>query len=335
MRKMYLQTALRPLVMLSFPDFDKKRILVVNATEGHKFSIQNDNIVVKDDEGFTLLQDPCTRILSLWIIGNCSITSVLLKKSKRYGFSIFHLSTSFKPIGVWNAPTEGNFLLRYKQYHFTDKELPKKIVENKIYNQLQLIKEIRKKTLVEKEAIKQLETYIEKIKEAQQWKEILGIEGIASRVFFTTYFKDMNWKGRQPRAKTNELNVLMDIGYTFVFYWVENMLHLYGFDVYKGIYHQNFYQRKSLVCDLVEPFRCIIDKQLRKAYNLGQIKTDDFVIIRNQYQLKHEKSKEYIKWLMESIIEHKAALYYYCRDYYRAFIREKSIEEYPIFKINE
>ena len=320
--------------MLSFPDFDKKRIVVVFTTEGQKFAILNDNLVVKDEEDKVILQDTCFRILALWIIGNCSITSVLLKKSKKHGFPIFHLSTSFRMIGCWHSATEGNFLLRYKQYQYSNKALAIKLVNNKISNQLGLLQDIRKKEALEKEAIVQLQSYLEKISQATAWKEILGIEGVASKVFFNSYFKDMNWQGRQPRAKRNALNVLLDIGYTFLFYWVENMLCLYGFDVYKGVYHQNFYQRKSLVCDLVEPFRCIIDKQLRKSYNLGQIKEEDFIVYRDQYQLKKDKTKEYTRWILLAIIAHKEDLYYYCRDYYRAFIAEKALEKYPFFEIN-
>lgn len=326
---------MRLFIMLSFPDFEKKRIVVVFATEGQKFAILNDNLVVKDDNDKVILQDTCYRVLSLWVIGNCSITSVLLKKSKRHGFPIFHLGTNFRLIGSWQSETEGNFLLRYKQYHFSNKDIAKRLVLNKISNQLGLLKDLRKKDISDKNAIQQLTTYKDKIDSTTEWKEILGVEGIASKVFFATYFKEMNWKGRQPRAKMNALNVLMDIGYTFLFYWIENMLNLYGFDLYKGVYHQNFFQRKSLVCDIIEPFRCIIDHQLRKAFNLGQIKEEDFTIIRNQYQLKHEKSKEYTRWLLVAIIEHKEAIFYYCRDYYRSFIKEKEIEDFPFFEFHK
>jgi len=322
--------------MLSFPDLEKKRIIVVFATEGQKVAILNDNLVVKDSEDNVVLKDTCYRILSLWVIGNCSITSVLLKKSKRHAFPLFHLGSNFKLIGMWNSATEGNFLLRYKQYHFSNKDIAKHLVENKISNQLELLLAIRIKSDWENDAIKQIKTYLSKLENTLlDWKEILGLEGIASKVFFAAYFKDMDWKGRQPRAKMSEMNVLMDIGYTFLFYWVENMLSLYGFDLYKGVYHQNFYQRKSLVCDIVEPFRCIIDKQLRKSYNLGQIKSEDFNVFQNQFQLKPEKAKEYTRWLLLAIIENKDSLYFYCRDYYRAFIKEKTINEYPYFNISQ
>ncbi len=114
---------------------------------------------------------------------------------------------------------------------------------------------------------------------------------------------------------------------------VENMLHLYGFDVYQGVYHRNFYQRKSLVCDLQEPFRCIIDQQIKRAYNLGQIKEEDFVFEKGQYKLQYKKNKEYTRWLMRSIIEYKSEIFLYCQKYYRCFIQEKPIEEYPTFNM--
>jgi CRISPR-associated protein Cas1 len=124
----------------------------------------------------------------------------------------------------------------------------------------------------------------------------------------------------------------MDIGYTYLFSLIEAMLNLYGFDLYKGVLHQCFYQRKSLVCDLVEPFRCIIDYQLRKADNLGQIKKEDFIEIKGQYKLSYEKSKIYTKWLLHALLKQKEAMFYYTQEYYRWFMKNKSLEEFPYFK---
>lgn len=43
-------------------------------------------------------------------------------------------------------------------------------------------------------------------------------------------------------------------------------------DVYCGVLHTMFYMRKSLVCDVMEPFRAIVDEQVKKSLNLGQFK---------------------------------------------------------------
>jgi len=62
------------------------------------------------------------------------------------------------------------------------------------------------------------------------------------------------------------------------------------FDNYKGVYHKFFYQRKSLVCDLVEPFRPIIDYKVRKIIKLGQVNEEDFDYIHGQYRIFGKKS---------------------------------------------
>jgi len=259
----------------------------------------------------------------------------LLERSKKFAFPVLLLSYSFKLIGSWNAPTEGNFLLRKKQYEYQNLALAKHIVNNKINNQLLILKSIRKKDESCKNAIGNLNTYIAQLQNVFDLQAILGIEGVAAKVYFTQWFADMNWKGRKPRTKIDPINVLLDIGYTFLFYLIESMLHLYGFDIYQGIYHTNFYKRKSLVCDLQEPFRCIIDRQIKKAFGLGQIKLEDFEEKKGQYFLKFNKSKEYTRWMLTALLVYKAEMFLYCQQYYRAFIRTKAIEEYPYFNIDE
>ena len=45
--------------------------------------------------------------------------------------------------------------------------------------------------------------------------------------------------------------------------------------------------RKSLVCDIMEPIRPIIDYEVRKAINLGQCKIDDFEKYDEHWCLKY------------------------------------------------
>ncbi len=319
--------------MLSLPDFRKKGLVVCFTTEGQTVSFKNDNLIVKDADGKVILQQSCFLIFSVWIVGHITLTSGIIQRSKKYGFSIFVLSYTMKPIGVWNNGAEGNFLLREKQYRHQSYSIAWHLVRNKIENQIALLKSIRKKPLDVKTTIADLKGYHERELPELDLKTILGIEGIASRQFFRAWYRDLNWKGRKPRVKMDPINVLLDIGYTYLFNFVEAMALLYGFDIYRGVYHQNYYQRKSLICDLVEPFRCIIDKRIKHAYSLGQAKDEDFVESRGFYSLSFEKQKSYTSWLLQGILKHKEDIFLYVQDYYRAFMREKPIEQYPIFRI--
>lgn len=321
--------------MLSFPDFKAKKVIVVFAKYGEKFSFKNDNLIVEDSTKKVILQDSCHRIFSLWIVGNCTITTGLLERSKKFAFSILMLNYSFRLLGIWNSQVEGNYLLRKKQYDFSNIDLARFLVHNKIQNQSLLLKSIRKKDEHIKDAIHLLQTYKDSIWDSKNIQHLMGIEGIASKVYFKNYFSELPYNGRKPRVKCDPINVILDIGYTKLFYVVENMLNLYGFDIYKGILHQNFYKRKSLVCDLQEPFRCIVEKMIKNAYNLKQFKEEDFEHKDYKYFLSFDKNKYYTDWLLRGILEHNNDIFLYIRDYYRAFIREKDIKDYPEFFISD
>ncbi|MBI5683280.1 MAG: type V CRISPR-associated endonuclease Cas1 [Deltaproteobacteria bacterium] len=321
--------------MLSLPDFREKNIVICFAAEGQKVSFKNDNLIIKDEEENTVLQTTCHKIFSLWIAGNITITSGILERSKKFGFSIYMLSHNCRPYGLWSSATEGNFLLRRKQYDYKELNIARHLVNNKIINQTELLKGIRGKSQGAKDAIDKMTEYARQAETAVDLQMLLGLEGVASRLYFSHWFDDMEWKGRRPRTKIDIINTTLDIGYTYLFNITECMLNLYGFDLYQGVYHRSFYQRKSLVCDIVEPFRCVIDKQIKRAYGLKQMQKDDFREQKGQYFLKIEKNKDYTRWLIQSLLEHKEDMFSYVQEYYRCFMRRKPIEHYPVFKIKE
>lgn len=321
--------------MLSLPDFREKNIVICFASEGQKVSFKNDNLIIKDAEENTVLQATCHKIFALWIVGHTTITSGILERSKKFAFPICLFSHSHRPYGLWNSATEGNFLLRRKQYDYNELHIARHLVRNKITNQTELLKSIRNKPQSATDAIKKMTEYAEQTETADDLQMLLGLEGVASRLYFSHWFSGMEWKGRKPRTKIDVINTTLDIGYTYLFNIIESMLNLYGFDLYQGVYHRSFYQRKSLVCDIVEPFRCVIDKQVKRAHGLKQMQKDDFREQKGQYFLKIEKNKDYTRWLIQSILEHKEDIFGYVQEYYRCFMRGKPIEQYPVFKIKE
>ncbi len=208
------------------------------------------------------------------------------------------------------------------------------MIANKIHNQNCLLKKKREKTESEKETIKKLEQFEKDVqKENLSVQEIMGIEGISAKLYFQSLFKDHSWTARRPRAKHDMTNCLLDIGYTILFNIVNALLEMYGFDVYVGILHTQFFERKSLVCDLEEPFRPIIDAALIKALNLGQVKEKDFWKNQEQYILPWKNSAPYIELFINALMEYKNEIFIYLQSYYRAFMREKAAKDFPVFKM--
>ena len=91
--------------------------------------------------------------------------------------------------------------------------------------------------------------------------------------------------------------------------------------------------RKSLVCDLVEPMRPIIDLKIRKAISLKQCKEEDFESYNNQCCLSYKKLPEYIRFLIEDILQHKDEMFLFIQGYYRSFMKGKPVSSYRDFKL--
>jgi len=319
--------------MLSLPDFKEKQLLFVIAGEktNNKLKINNDNIaLLKDENIFNQLS--LHKVFAVFIIGEASITTALIRKCREAGVSLFLLKNNFEAYGKIIAEAEGNYLLRQRQYGLSETDelkLAKNLIKNKLLNQLALLKQ---SNLMISEKIQEKEKNVrQKIEAVTFGKELLGLEGSFTKEYFAAYFKEMNWRRRLPRTKVDIINLLMDIGYTFLFNFFEAMLALYGFDGYKGVYHKLFFQRKSLACDLMEPFRCLIDKQIIKAFHLKQINEKDFKMERGRYFLPFEKQQKYAKLFLDGIMDYKEEIFNYVCGFYRCLMNDD--KEPPYFEV--
>lgn len=321
--------------MLSLPDFRYKQIIVhIVKRKAEKLRFRADNILIEDENKKVILQHSCHRIFALFIVGDISLTSVVAKYAVKYGFPIIMMTDSMKVYVRINCKADGNTLLRIRQYTGQNNlEIARKIVSLKINNQISLLESLRYKSQDDKNAIKKIKEI--DLCQASSSNQLMGLEGMASKIFFATYFRPLNWQRREPRCRRDIYNLLLDIGYTHLFNFIEGLLSLYGFDVYCGVYHTFFYQRKSLVCDLIEPFRCIIDRRLRKAYRLKQISEEDFQFHHFQYQLSWDKQGKYIQLFWKDILEEKENIFLFIQSYYRWLMKDKELLEFPQYELNE
>ncbi len=322
--------------MMSRPDFMAKQILFLESDKCKNLKFRNSNLVLLDEKNKVLIQHSLHKIFMVFVYGEFTITSVLVKNVKKHAIPLIFLNYNLRVYFSVIPDNKGNFLLRKKQYHFNNNLIiAKHTVRNKIQNQLTLMKSLRYKTVNDKQSISDIESSLKGINKCENSQELLGIEGSASKLFFQTYFKNMAFTGRKPRCKSDIINLLLDIGYHYLFNFIEANLELYGFDTYCGFYHKFFYQRKSLVCDLIEPFRCIIDKRVRKSYNLKQINISEFKCKGGQYHIKKGYNKKYSRLFLKEILLHKEQIFIYVQQYYRSFIKERNISDFPIFTVKK
>lgn len=322
--------------MFTLKDIEHRSVFVINCIENKNLRVAGGELLLEDtEEKKTLTKLPFQKILALFVIGHITITTPLIDKCTKYGVPLVVMKPNFRPVFFFSITAEANYLLRQQQYSISknDLRIPRHLVKNKITNQLTLLEKTRLKSpdiICSKEYCSKA---IINLKNAESYDLIMGIEGSAAKSFFSAYFGPENWKGRYPRTRIDPVNATLDIGYTILFNYIETFVRLFGFDPYVGVYHRLWFRRKSLICDLMEPFRCIIDLQVRKSFNMKQCKEDDFNLYKNEYVLKREKNSDYTKMFYDALIEYKSDVFIFVRDYYRCFMQRKSVKEYPSFLI--
>lgn len=321
--------------MITPPDFKEKQILFLSATElgEYDLSFRNENILIQKEER-TYEKVPLHKLLAVFIEGEMTFTSKLVQKCARNSTSLFLLKRNLETYATIGAYAEGNYLLRQKQYILSDRRkllIAKKIVENKLMNHLALIRSTDTSQIAGKELLHYKRLLKGKIDHAESLASLRGLEGTMSKDFFGSYFATINWYKRIPRGKIDENNILLDIGYSFLFNFMDSLLRVYGFDTYKGVYHQLFFQRKSLSCDVMEPFRCVVERALVKMHNLGQFDPSDFTHRNGKYYLSYKHNAKYTGIFLQEIMHNKIEMHEYVRSlYYHILNDAEDLPEYLI-----
>jgi len=318
-------------IMLSSDDFLEKTVLLVDCqtSDETKLKITNSNIAL-EKAGDIVNQVSCYKILAIFIVGDCSITTGFLRQAANFNISVFFLKKNLETYTALDNGPDSHYLLRHKQYNIINEpyslSMAKLLIKNKINNQRRLVKEVHQ------DDSEEFYKYLEMIDSCDNCQNLLGIEGIASKKFFKTFFDVFDWYQRIPHIGADPYNLSLDIGYNLLFNYVETLLRLFGFDTYNGFYHRLFFKRKSLACDIMEPFRCLVDKTVRKAFNLKQFKEQDFFTKGAQYNLTFVNSQKYSSVIMSGILERKDDIFNYVRNFYKFVMSDaNNLELFPQF----
>lgn len=320
--------------MFTNKDIEYRGVYVINCVTERDLRVSSGELLLEDlQEKRVLTKLPFQKILALFIVGHIRITTPLIEKCKKHNVALVVMKPSLRPVFYWADSAEANFLIRQRQYAFDkdDISIARIIVANKIANHKVLLQKTRKKDDLTTFAIEKCVEYENAAQHATEYNELMGIEGRTAKLFFTAYFQEIGWAGRKPRVKSDYINATLDIGYTFLFNFIECFVRMFGFDIYVGVYHRLWFKRKSLICDLMEPFRCIVDRTIRTAINRKQFSEKDFAIYKGEYRLKLENNKVYSQVFFDSIVPYKSEIFRYVQSYYRCFMGKKSVEQYPKF----
>ena len=233
-----------------------------------------------------------------------SISTYLLKELKENKINIIFCDEKHNPFGelttFYSSHNSSKKILEQSQFSNKDKdELWMKIIKNKIINQSILL------NLIKSDNFNLLIDYSNDVKLGDKTNR----EGHASKVYFNSLF------GKQfIRHNSDSINYALNYGYSVLLSMFNKEIINYGCITQLGIHHKNEFNEFNLSCDLMEPFRVIIDDfvyknkdlEFNKEYKLQIVNlfNDKFKYKNKNYTLK-DIIKMYVGDTLNSIIEHK------------------------------
>lgn len=108
-----------------------------------------------------------------------------------------------------------------------------------------------------------LQRLIETLTAAENLSQLRGSEGSGGKIFFETYTRlfpiHLGFQGRRRRPPPDPVNAVLSLAYTLLHARAVQILWAQGLDPMIGFYHQPYWGRESLACDLIEPWRPCVD----------------------------------------------------------------------------
>lgn len=264
-----------------------------------KLNYKNRFLVVKqdNDEKYIHLSEIDTIIVDSIAV---SISSYLLKELSDNKINIIFCDEKHNPFGELSSyySSHNSSKKIQKQINWTkeNKDLIwQSIIKNKIINQALMLNKIKSKKY------ELLLSYIEDVLSSDKTNR----EGHAAKVYFNELF------GKNfVRNNTDNINAALNYGYAILLSTINKEVISNGYLTQVGIHHKNEFNEFNLSCDLMEPFRIIIDnfvyfnqeRELNTQYKLDIINifNNRYIYENKNYVLK-DIIKMYVKNTLESI----------------------------------
>ncbi len=252
---------------------------------------ERETIIIKNGKE-KVGQFPIINISNIFCFGNVSISPFLMGHCGENGVGLAFYTQYGKFLARVQGKQTGNVVLRRTQYRWADDKeksvsIAKLIIAAKIANsRTVLMRELRNhgENAAIEQAVKKLAINLRQIKAKQAIPDILGVEGDAASSYFAVFnnllrHDDFNFKTRNRRPATDEVNALLSFAYTLITHECSSALQGVGIDSYVGFLHQDRPGRQSLALDLLEEFRAWwADRFVLTLLNRKQLKKKDFDI---------------------------------------------------------
>ena len=217
-------------------------------TQNCKLSYQNDYLLVRNENlQMVHLSEINTIVIDT---GQVSITSFLVSELAKNKIKLIFVDEQHNPI-CETVPYYGNFntskkILNQVKWDTEIKEkVWQKIVQNKIFNQYRILTNF---------GIQGADKLLEYVKDVEIGDKT-NREGHAAKVYFNLLF------GKKfVRHQSDGINVALNYGYSIIMSTFSKEIVSKGYITQLGINHKNEFNYFNFACDLMEPYRVLVDE---------------------------------------------------------------------------
>ena len=268
--------------------------------------------VTQKDECFRLKQKEKVfdisplKVESIVISNQAMLSTQAVVLALEHNIDIIFLDKFGDPLGrVWFSKMGSTALIRRKQLEVAEMphglELVMQMIRQKMENQARFLKKLMHsrpgKESQFDSAITTIEQSLSSLTSSDEDIEgfrnrIMGLEGTAGRVYFqclsTIMPEKYRFEGRSRRPARDPFNAVLNYCYGILYSLVEKACILSGLDPYVGFLHTDNYNKKSLVFDLIEPFRVYGEQTVVYLFTGRKIKDEYYDSKENAVSLNQK-----------------------------------------------
>jgi CRISPR-associated protein Cas1 len=254
--------------------------------QGAMISKSADRLVVKK-KGEVIGERRLMDVSQVSVFGSVMLTAAALRELNVRGVPVCHFSYGGWFHGITTGLVHKNVELRIRQYSIAGDadqslEIAKRFIAGKIRNSRTLLRRHLDKS--EKPLLTKLADYCRRVEQTESAESLLGLEGMAAKVYFSGLFKlmgerhDFDVNDRNRRPPKDPVNAVLSFAYALLTKELTVVLQAVGFDPMLGVFHRPRYGRPSLALDLAEEYRPLIaDSVMLTAFNNGELTSSDFL----------------------------------------------------------
>jgi len=291
---------------------------IILDTRGLQLSVRNRCFLIESGAESRIIHPQ--RISSFLITAPCRISSPALVLAVENGIQVVVCNSCGKPEArVWSPRFLNTSALRRMQYKFCESylsvEWAERIIRLKITGQCSNLTYIASRKTSFKDAAVEA---VEKVKNQlsslllnpeteilNAKKHILYCEAFSAAVYWQAAGSALpvpwHFENRVKRNPVDAFNSCINYLYGVLRNQVETSVLSLGLDPALGVMHRDGYRMPSLVFDLMEPFRPVMDKILFKAILESVIPDDIIAIEENKASITKNGRKKLIALFIEKL----------------------------------